>query len=90
MNATIKRALFSVVLISLSLQVLRANISLPEIFSSNMVLQQQADVTIWGWAKAGEKVTVKAGWLDTELNLQPIPRAYGKLCYRTPACRRTL
>ncbi len=50
-----------------------------------MVLQQQADVTIWGWAKAGEKVTVKAGWLDTELNTTANTQGIWKIVLRTPA-----
>ncbi|HKJ77917.1 MAG TPA: hypothetical protein VKA10_00225, partial [Prolixibacteraceae bacterium] len=39
------------------------NISIPEIFSSNMVLQQNAEVTFWGWAKSGETVQIKADWM---------------------------
>ena len=42
------------------LQVGKANISLPEIFSDNMVLQQKSDVILWGWAKTGETVIIKA------------------------------
>ncbi len=35
-----------------------ANVSLPEIFTSNMVLQRDKPVKIWGWADKGESVTV--------------------------------
>jgi sialate O-acetylesterase len=28
-----------------------ANISLPAIFGDHMVLQQNSDVTLWGWGK---------------------------------------
>jgi sialate O-acetylesterase len=45
----------------------QANISLPEIFSDNMVLQQKSEVPLWGWAKTGETVTIKADWLDKEV-----------------------
>lgn len=38
---------------------LLANISLPKIFGDNMVLQRDKPVRIWGWAAAGEKVTVQ-------------------------------
>lgn len=37
---------------------LRADVRLPRIFSDHMVLQRQAPVSIWGWADAGEEVTV--------------------------------
>ncbi len=33
-------------------------IRLPSVISDNMVLQQQQNVPIWGWAEPGEKVTV--------------------------------
>jgi len=36
----------------------RAELSLPEIFGDNMVLQQQMPVPVWGWAKPGAVVTV--------------------------------
>jgi len=35
-----------------------AEVRLPQIFSSNMVLQREMKVPVWGWADAGEKVTV--------------------------------
>jgi sialate O-acetylesterase len=36
----------------------RADFRLPTIFSDNMVLQQDKDIPIWGWADAGDDVTV--------------------------------
>lgn len=39
-----------------------AQVTIPKIFASNMVLQQNSDVNIWGWAKAGEKVSVTGSW----------------------------
>lgn len=38
---------------------LLANISLPKIFGDNMVLQRDKPVRIWGWAAAGENVTLQ-------------------------------
>ena len=35
-----------------------ADVRLPYILSDNMVLQRDVPVNIWGWANAGEKVTV--------------------------------
>lgn len=37
---------------------LHADVRLPAIFSDHMVLQRDAVVPVWGWADAGEKVTV--------------------------------
>ena len=39
-----------------------AEIRLPRLFGDNMILQQQTKNTIWGWAEAGEIVTVNASW----------------------------
>jgi sialate O-acetylesterase len=36
-----------------------ANITLPKIFGDNMVLQRNKPISIWGWAAAGEKITIQ-------------------------------
>ena len=38
------------------------SLRLAKIFSDNMVLQQQTDAPIWGWAKPSAKVVVKPSW----------------------------
>ena len=35
---------------------------IPAIFGNNMVLQQNTDVPVWGWALAGSTVKVKPSW----------------------------
>ena len=42
-----------------------ADVRLPKILGSNMVLQRSADVKIWGWADAGEEVRVTGDWFDS-------------------------
>ena len=37
-----------------------ANVKLPAIIGDHMVLQRGQQIPVWGWADAGEKVTVKA------------------------------
>lgn len=39
-----------------------AKVTLPAIISDNMVLQQDANVNIWGKAKPGEAVAIKSSW----------------------------
>ncbi|MBC7722424.1 MAG: sialate O-acetylesterase [Pedobacter sp.] len=41
---------------------LTATPKLPYFFSSNMVLQQQSEPAIWGWAKAGANITIITSW----------------------------
>ncbi len=40
----------------------RAEVRLPAVISSHMVVEQQSEVAIWGWGAAGERVTVSASW----------------------------
>lgn len=50
---------FTAIAAALSLTPLaHANVSLPTLFTDHMVLQKDAPVTVWGWADAGEQVTV--------------------------------
>ena len=39
-----------------------AKVVLPKILGSNMVIQQNADVNLWGKADANKKVVVKVSW----------------------------
>ena len=39
-----------------------ANVSLPSFFSDHMVLQQNTELSIWGWAKPGENIVVSTTW----------------------------
>ena len=40
----------------------KTQIGLPAIFSDNMVLQQNFDAPIWGWAQPGQKILIKSSW----------------------------
>lgn len=42
-----------------------ADVKLPAIFGSNMVLQRDKPIAIWGWADKGEEVTVTLGDANT-------------------------
>jgi len=57
-----KKILFASILAMLG-GVSFADIKLPTIFGDNMVLQQNSKAAVWGWADAGEKVTVKGSWM---------------------------
>jgi sialate O-acetylesterase len=72
------------IVLAFFLQVSKCNISLPEIFSDNMVLQQKSDVTIWGWAKTGEKIVLKADWITSELSTTADNQGKWSLILKTP------
>ncbi len=44
-----------------SLQIANAEVRLPKVFGSHMVIQREEPVTVWGWANPGEKVVVQFG-----------------------------
>jgi sialate O-acetylesterase len=84
MKAHVTRLSLSLLVLTLIFQASNGNISLPEIFSDNMVLQQKSDVTIWGWAKTGEKVVLKADWLTDEINTTVDNQGKWSLTLKTP------
>lgn len=52
----------AVLLLTLLLpSVAAAEVRLPSIFSDHMVLQRDMELPVWGWADAGEKVTISLG-----------------------------
>ena len=56
-----KKFLFLIAALSLACGA-SAKVTLPKILGSNMVIQQQTNVNIWGKADAGKKVTVTVSW----------------------------
>ncbi len=53
----------------LFVQSVQAEVKLPAIVSSNMVLQRNTSVVLWGWADPKEKITIVASWLSDELKV---------------------
>ena len=67
-----KTSLFTLVaaVCMLFVQSIAAEIKLPAIVSSNMVLQRNTTVVLWGWADADEKIKIEVSWLDEALNVE--------------------
>ncbi len=49
---------YCLVFVGIASTSLFADVKTPAVFGSGMVLQREMDVPVWGWADAGEKVTV--------------------------------
>jgi sialate O-acetylesterase len=68
-EVVMKAARTALVSLCLSIVVLavsaKAAIRLPSVIGSNMVLQQQFEAPVWGWAEPGQTVCVRASWLWT-------------------------
>jgi sialate O-acetylesterase len=75
---------FSLSVLLLLTTVANANISLPEIFSDNMVLQRNSEFTFWGWAKPGEPVIIKTSWNNEEVNTKADNQGTWKILVKTP------
>ncbi|MGB3144648.1 MAG: sialate O-acetylesterase [Maribacter sp.] len=48
----------------------KAEITLPHIFSNNMVLQRNTDVLLYGWARPNEEFSVYTSWNDATVRVK--------------------
>lgn len=64
---------------------LQAQLRLPAILSSGMVLQQEDSVALWGWAGPAQKITVSVGWSKDISTTNTSSYSTWKLKLKTPA-----
>src|SRR5258708_1509877 len=62
----------------------RANVRLPNVLSSNMVLQQRSQTNLWGWCEPGEKIKIVASWNDRVDSVQGTRDGRWKFTLPTP------
>ena len=60
-------------------------LELPEIFGSNMMLQQQTQAKMWGWAKADSKVEVTTSWTTEKYTATADKKGKWMVKLNTPA-----
>lgn len=65
-NLIILLAVFNLFLI----QSIHAEIKLPAVVSSNMVLQRNTTIMLWGWADSKEEITINTSWLNEQIFVQ--------------------
>jgi sialate O-acetylesterase len=61
-----------------------ANVSLPNIFGDNMVLQRNSEVKIWGWANPKEEIRLISSWNHQEYKVAANNQAQWELKIKTP------
>lgn len=67
------------------LSALSANaLEIPEIFGDDMILQQQTQAKVWGWAEAGHCVKVTTSWASEEYKADVAADGSWKIEVRTP------
>ncbi|MDR3093882.1 MAG: sialate O-acetylesterase [Bacteroidales bacterium] len=65
----------------------KADVKLPAVFGDNVVLQQQSQVAVWGWAKANTGVKVTGSWNNKTYSATSDSKGYWKVKIQTPtAC----
>ncbi|MBP8605543.1 MAG: hypothetical protein KBI46_06865 [Phycisphaerae bacterium] len=63
---------------------LHAEVKLPAFFADRMVLQQNADATVWGWAEPGEKIVVSADWTKSVKSVRADKNGSWRVKLKTP------
>ncbi|CAC9975634.1 sialate O-acetylesterase [Flavobacterium panici] len=64
--------------------IITANVTLPNIFGDNMVLQRNSEVKIWGWANPKEEIKLVSSWNNQEYKAVTNNQAKWELIIKTP------
>ena len=78
-----KKVLFFAMLMAVATTV-QAKVRLPHMISDNMIIQQQTDVRLWGWAKAGKKVTATVSWSAQKVEVKADKQGRWLLTVKSP------
>src|SRR5262245_2974510 len=73
------------VVLFLSLQITKAQVTLASIFTDNLVLQQQSKSPIWGWGPAGNSISVTTSWNQKKQTAKADAQGKWKFFIETPS-----
>jgi sialate O-acetylesterase len=62
-----------------------ATVTLPSLFTDNMVLQQQTNVAFWGWADANKTISITTSWNKKKYTTKTDANGKWKTFVATPA-----
>jgi len=62
----------------------QAKVKLPHLISDGMVIQQDADVRLWGWADKGKTVTVTTSWDGAKTSMKSTKNGTWELTVHSP------
>lgn len=79
-----KRLILIVLFVCCACLVRAQHLELPPLFASGMVLQQQSDVELWGWARPGAKIRVRTSWSRTRAEAVADSRGRWSVSLSTP------
>lgn len=83
-----KKLLFTLFLL-LGALALDAKVKLPALVGDNMMLQQQTDARLWGWAEPGATVRVTPSWDGQTVSCQADAQGRWLVSVKTPAASYT-
>jgi sialate O-acetylesterase len=63
----------------------RGNVRLPNIISSNMVLQRNSEIKMWGWSNPYEKISLTVSWNNKTYQAEGTRDASWEVLIETPA-----
>lgn len=89
MKHSTKTFLLSLLVLLTSFSQVKSEIKLPAVIADNMVLQQQSDVAIWGWAKPNANVSVSSSWNKKSYSTKSDAEGYWSLKIKTPEASYT-
>ncbi|RVT79859.1 sialate O-acetylesterase [Flavobacterium sufflavum] len=69
----------------LGISQINAKIKLPALFSDNMMLQQQSNAPIWGWADKNQTIKVQTSWDSKTYEVKADKSGKWKIALQTPA-----
>lgn len=74
-----------VLLFSLLVSAASAKLTLPALFADHMVLQQQANVPVWGLANPGQQIVLSGSWSDAKVTTRADQKGAFMVKIKTPA-----
>ena len=72
-------------LMILGISQINAAIKLPALFSDNMMLQQQSNAPIWGWADKNQNIKIQTSWDAKTYEVKADKTGKWKIALKTPA-----
>lgn len=82
---SLKNGLIAFSIFAFSVHFSEAKVTLPTVFSDNMVFQQKTNAAIWGKTKPGKKVTVSGTWNGNKYSALADDQGNWKVNVSTPS-----
>ena len=80
-----KKNIFVISLLAMMVLSVQAKVRLPHLIGDNMVIQQNTEARLWGWAKPGKNVNVRVSWSDKTYSTKTSAEGRWMVKVATPA-----